>query len=280
MIVEDFVKKALLEDLGRGDLFERIYSDKEVVANVVAKENGIFSGEKYAKALMKLLNLDSNFRFLDGDEINSGDVLLSIKGSLLNILKSERTLLNILQHSSGIATNVRNYVEILKNASLKTKLLDTRKTRPFLRVFEKYSVVNGGGLNHRLGIDDCLMLKDTHLSQISNLESFILEARKKIPFTTKIEIECNNFALAKKALDLNIDIIMCDNMKCKDIENVVNYRNRIESSALIEASGNINKSNILDFANTGVDAISSGALIHHSVWLDLSLKVLKKDSNA
>lgn len=275
MIVQDFVKNALLEDIGRGDLFERIYPDRRVVANVIAKEKGVFSGEKYARALMKLLNLDSNFRFLDGDEINSGDTLLSIKGSLLNILQSERTLLNILQHSSGIATNVRDYVEILKNASLKTKLLDTRKTRPFLRVFEKYSVLNGGGLNHRLGIDDCLMIKDTHLSQISNLESFILEAKAKIPFTTKIEIECNSFDLAKRALDLNIDIVMCDNMDCNSIKDVVNYRNKMQKNSLIEASGNINKSNILDFAKTGVDAISSGALIHHSVWLDLSLRVLE-----
>ena len=275
MIVQDFVKNALLEDLGRGDLFERIYSDRKVIANVIAKEKGVFSGEKYARALMKLLNLDSNFRFLDGDEINSGDTLLSIKGSLLNILQSERTLLNILQHSSGIATNVREYVEILKKANLKTKLLDTRKTRPYLRVFEKYSVLNGGGFNHRLGLDDCLMIKDTHLSQISNLESFILEARAKIPFTTKIEIECNNFDLAKRALDLNIDIVMCDNMDCNSIKDVVNYRNKMQKNSLIEASGNINKSNILDFAKTGVDAISSGALIHHSVWLDLSLRVLE-----
>lgn len=272
--VEEFVKSQVLEDIGRGDLFSKLCDDIEVCAVVIAKEDGIFSGKKYVEALTKLFNIECDFKVLDGEAFLNKDHLVSFKGSYLSILQIERTLLNILQHSSGIATNTSSYVKILRDANLDTILLDTRKTSPHLRVFEKYSVLNGGARNHRLGLDDCLMLKDTHLSKISNLCDFITLARKKIPFTSKIEVEVNDFTFAKEAIEAGCDILMCDNMILDDIKKVVDYRNSLNSMVLIEASGNITKDNLISFAKTGVDAISSGALIHKSGWIDLSLKIL------
>lgn len=270
----EFIKNALLEDIGRGDLFSKICDDKIVKANVIAKDNGVFSGKKYISILLDFVGLKGRFYVNDKDYFNKGDILLDLSGSYLCILEIERTLLNILQHSSGIATNVKSYVRILQENSLNTIILDTRKTRPNLRDFEKYSVLNGGARNHRLGLDDCLMLKDTNLSHISNLSSFIREARVKIPWTSKIEIECDCINLAKEAMQCGIDIIMCDNMKPNDISEVVRFRNEFYPYILLEASGNIIKENILDYANTGVDAISIGSLIHQATWVDLSLKMV------
>lgn len=269
----EFVKNALSEDLGRGDLFSNIATDKEVSAKIIAKDSGILSGKKYALVLLGLVNVDCKFYFDDGSAFKKGDVLVKIYGAYLDILKIERTLLNILQHSSGIATNTSLYVKILQENSLNTTLLDTRKTRPNLRVFEKYSVLNGGGKNHRFGLDDSLMLKDTHLAHIYDLKAFIKMARAKIPWTSKIEVECDNLESSKIAMQSGADIVMCDNMEVGLIKEVVDFRNNNFSSVLLEASGNISKENLLSYAKSGVDAISVGSLIHHAVWVDLSLKI-------
>lgn len=269
----EFVKNALSEDLGRGDLFSNIATDKEVSAKIIAKDSGILSGKKYALVLLGLVNVDCKFYFDDGSAFKKGDVLVKIYGAYLDILKIERTLLNILQHSSGIATNTSLYVKILQENNLNTTLLDTRKTRPNLRVFEKYSVLNGGGKNHRFGLDDSLMLKDTHLAHISDLKAFIKMARAKIPWTSKIEVECDNLESSKIAMQSGADIVMCDNMEVGLIKEVVDFRNNNFSSVLLEASGNISKENLLSYAKSGVDAISVGSLIHHAVWVDLSLKI-------
>lgn len=269
----EFVKNALSEDLGRGDLFSNIATDKEVSAKIIAKDSGILSGKKYALVLLELVNVDCKFYFDDGSAFKKGDVLVKIYGAYLDILKIERTLLNILQHSSGIATNTSLYVKILQENNLNTTLLDTRKTRPNLRVFEKYSVLNGGGKNHRFGLDDSLMLKDTHLAHISDLKAFIKMARAKIPWTSKIEVECDNLESSKIAMQSGADIVMCDNMEVGLIKEVVDFRNNNFSSVLLEASGNISKENLLSYAKSGVDAISVGSLIHHAVWVDLSLKI-------
>ena len=269
----EFIKNALNEDIGRGDLFSKICDDKIVKANVLAKDNGVFSGEKYISILLDFVGLEGRFCVSDKDEFHKNDILLEIKGSYLWILKIERTLLNILQHSSGIATNVKSYTRILQENKLSTIILDTRKTRPNLRDFEKYSVLNGGARNHRLGLDDCLMLKDTNLFHISNISSFIKQARNKIPWTSKIEIECSCIKDAKEAMKCGVDIVMCDNMTPSDISEVVIYRNKYYPHILLEASGNITKENILDYAKTKIDAISIGSLIHQATWIDLSLKM-------
>ncbi len=269
----EFVKSALNEDIGRGDLFSKIYIDKHVKAKVLAKDCGVFSGKKYASILFQYIGISFIFNYDDGDRFNKGDVLLEIEGSYLLILKIERTLLNLLQHSCGIATNVKSYIDILRSNSIDTIILDTRKTRPNMREFEKYSVLNGGATNHRLGLDDCLMIKDTNLAHIDNLYEFIKLSRRKIPWTAKIEVECGDIKLAKEVMSYGVDIIMCDNMAPKDIKEVVCFRDMNYPYIMLEASGNISKSNILDYAKTGVNAISIGSLIHQSVWIDLSLKM-------
>jgi len=151
-------------------------------------------------------------------------------------------------------------------------LLDTRKTRPQLRDFEKYASRVGGAINHRLGLDDCLMLKDTHLRTIKDLKEFIKKARKRISWVTKIEIECETFEQVQEAMDAGADIIMCDNMTPVQIKDVVKFRDESYPHILLEASGNINLETIRSYADSGVDAISSGSIIHQATWLDFSMK--------
>jgi len=151
--------------------------------------------------------------------------------------------------------------------------LDTRKTRPLLRNFEKYAVRCGGGLNHRMGLDDCLMLKDTHLKTIDDLTSFMQQVREQIPFTANIEIESESFQMAKDAMEAGADIVMCDNMEVGEIKKVVAYRDENHPNTLIEASGNVTLETIGHIATSGVDAISSGSIIHQANWIDLSMRV-------
>ncbi len=272
MIIEEFVKEVLLEDIGRGDLFGRVAPDKEASAEVKAKSAGVVAGEPYLEALARFSRLDLVWLRRDGESFEAGDVILRVKGSAADLLAAERTLLNMLLHASSIATQVKPYVEALKGTGV--LLLDTRKTRPMLRNFEKYAVRVGGAVNHRMGLDDALMLKDTHLSLIEDLGAFIRRARLKIPFTTKIEIECESVEAAAKAMDVGADIVMCDNMEADAIKEVVLYRNENYPGVLLEASGNITLENIKEVASTGVDAISSGSIIHQSRWIDLSMKIV------
>jgi nicotinate-nucleotide pyrophosphorylase (carboxylating) len=174
-------------------------------------------------------------------------------------------------HASSIATLTAQYVEAIKDTGV--KLLDTRKTRPLLREFEKYAVRCGGGLNHRMGLDDCLMLKDTHLKTIDDLDLFMQEVRQKIPFTSKVEIECESMEMVKRAMHAGADIVMCDNMSEEETREVVAYRNANYPHILLEASGNVTLDTIAQIAETGVDAISSGSIIHQANWIDLSMKV-------
>ena len=176
----------------------------------------------------------------------------------------------MLQHASGIATMANRFSSKIED--LDVALLDTRKTRPQLRDFEKYASRVGGAINHRLGLDDCLMLKDTHLRTISDLKSFIRDARKRISWVTKIEIECETFEQVKEAMDAGADIIMCDNMTPNQIRDVVKFRDENYPHILLEASGNISLNTVRDYAITGVDAISSGSIIHQATWLDFSMK--------
>lgn len=270
-MIASFIKETLHEDWGRGDLFERVANDKEVCARFVAKNEGIFSGEKYLKILCSMVGIELELFKSDAQSFESGEVLGKVRGSYLTILKIERSALNLLQHSSGIATSTHAYVEKIKNYPI--RLLDTRKTRPLLREFEKYSVRNGGGSNHRFGLDDALMLKDTHLAHIHNLKEFISQARIKLPFTCKIEVECGSLQECRIAFQSGADIVMCDNMEASLIAEVVALRNVDYPNILLEASGNITLENIEEYAKSGVDAISSGSLIHQATWVDISMKM-------
>ncbi len=273
-MIKKFVKKALEEDVGRGDLFALVGKDSFASANIICKDEGVFAGYTYVKALCKLCKLDITFYVKDGSVLHKGDVVALIEGKSKNILRAERVMLNLMQHASGIATNVASYKKVLEGYSM--KLLDTRKTRPHLRIFEKYAIRCGGGNNHRMGLDDCLMIKDTHLKTIDDLKQFIDEARAKLPFTCKIEIECEDVEFAKFAMQCGADIVMCDNMKCEMIAEVVAYKKNHFPHVLLEASGNITKENIVSYAQTGVDAISSGSLIHQATWLDFSMRITHK----
>lgn len=269
--IEEFVLEALYEDIGRGDLYALVEPKKEASAKVIAKSDGVLAGVEYASVLARLRGFSIKWRKNDGERFVKGDTVASLQGDSHTLLSCERTVLNMLLHASSIATLTRKYVDII--APYKTKLLDTRKTRPNLRVFEKYATRCGGAINHRMGLDDSLMIKDTHLKTIKNLKSYIEAARNKIPFTAKIEVEAESFAIAKEAFEAGADIVMCDNMTPKQVKEVVAYRNKNYSTILLEASGNISLETIEDYAKTGVDAISSGSLVHQANWIDLSMKI-------
>ncbi|GAA9489880.1 carboxylating nicotinate-nucleotide diphosphorylase [Helicobacter pylori] len=272
MEVKTFLEYALKEDLGHGDLFERVLEkDFKATAFVRAKQEGVFSGEKYALELLQMTGIECVKTIKDKERFKPKDTLMEIRGDFSMLLKIERTLLNLLQHSSGIATLTSRFVEALN--SHKVRLLDTRKTRPLLRIFEKYSVLNGGASNHRLGLDDALMLKDTHLKHVKDLKSFLTHARKNLPFTAKIEIECESFEEAKNAMNAGADIVMCDNMSVLGTKEIAAYRDAHYPFVLLEASGNISLESINAYAKSGVDAISVGALIHQATFIDMHMKM-------
>lgn len=271
MLKQKFIKEVIAEDIGRGDLFSRISQSKDITAYIIAKSNGVFAGQEYIKIMADMYNIDLKWLIDEGKAFDKGDKLFYIFGNSKTILSLERSMLDIVLHASSIATLTNSFVQ--KIAPYGVKLLDTRKTRPLLREFEKYAVRCGGGINHRMGLDDCLMLKDTHLKTIDNLVEFMQEVRIKIPFTSKVEIECEDLDMVKEAMGAGADIVMCDNMSNKEIREVVAFRNNYYPHILLEASGNVSLETIEDIAKTGVDAISSGSLIHQANWIDLSMRV-------
>jgi len=271
MLKHKFIEALVAEDIGRGDLFARISEGRQIRAYIIAKSDGVFGGREYIDTLAKMYDLSLIWEVKDGEHFKKGKKLLFVSGNSKTILSLERSILDIALHASSIATLTSKYAEAIKETE--AKLLDTRKTRPLLREFEKYAVRCGGGINHRMGLDDCLMLKDTHLKTIDDLDGFMAEVRQKIPFTTKVEIECETLEMAQKAMKAGADIVMCDNMSNEETREVVTYRNAHYPHILLEASGNVTLETIAEIAATGVDAISSGAIIHQANWIDLSMKV-------
>jgi nicotinate-nucleotide pyrophosphorylase (carboxylating) len=270
-MIESFVRAVLAEDVGRGDLYALVLPPSDASARVVAKSDGVLAGRLYADKLAQIEGFAIAWERRDGERFETGDVIARLTGSSHTLLRCERTVLNMVLHASSIATLTRKFADIV--APYGTRLLDTRKTRPMLRVFEKYATRQGGAVNHRLGLDDSLMLKDTHLRTIGDLGAFMEEARKQIPFTAKIEIEAETFEQAKTFMAAGADIVMCDNMTPEQLTEVVAYKREHHPSVLLEASGNISLETIESYAKTGVDAISSGSLIHQANWIDLSMKM-------
>jgi len=271
IMIKEFVKNALAEDVGRGDLFALVEPKKDTTAKIIAKSDGVVAGVLYVDELAKLENFEVTWLKTDKESFVKGEVIATFKGDSHTLLRCERTILNLVLHASSIATLTNSYAKIIKPYGV--KLLDTRKTRPNLRLFEKYASRCGGALNHRMGLDDSLMIKDTHLKTIVNLKEYIAKAREVIPFTTKIEVEAETFDIAKMAFEADVDIVMCDNMTPDEIKKIVTYRDENHPHILLEASGNISLETIESYAQSGVDAISSGAMIHQSRWIDLSMKV-------
>jgi nicotinate-nucleotide pyrophosphorylase (carboxylating) len=270
-MIEEFVKATLAEDVGRGDLYALIEDAVDAKADIIAKSDGVIAGAAYINVLAKIEEFEIIWGKHDGEEFVKGDIIAIIKADSHTLLRNERTILNMLLHASSIATLTKKYVDIITPYGV--KLLDTRKTRPMLRVFEKYATRTGGCVNHRMGLDDSLMIKDTHLKTIKNLKEYIVKARNKVPFITKIEIEAETFEIAKEAMESGADIVMCDNMTPQEIQTIVEYKNENYPHILLEASGNISLETIETYAKTGIDAISSGSLIHQANWIDLSMKM-------
>ena len=271
IMIEDFVKESLAQDVGRGDLYALVEPSVECKADIIAKCDGVLAGVKYVDVLAKLEGFEVVWGKVDSESFKHGEVLAILKGDSHTLLKVERTVLNMMLHASSIATLTRKYVDIIEPYNV--KLLDTRKTRPMLRVFEKYATRVGGAVNHRMGLDDSLMIKDTHLKTIKDLKAYIVEARKQIPFTAKIEVEAETFEVACEAMEAGADIVMCDNMIPNQIFEIVRFRDENFSHVLLEASGNISLDTIESYAKSGVDAISSGSLIHQANWIDFSMKM-------
>lgn len=270
-MIKEFVKATLAEDVGRGDLYALVEPSIDAKADIIAKCDGIVAGQIYIDALAELEDFDVVWGKKDGDSFKKGDIIAIVHGDSHTVLKIERTLLNMLLHASSIATLTNQYAKIVEPYGV--KLLDTRKTRPQLRIFEKYATRIGGAVNHRMGLDDSLMIKDTHLKTIKDLKLYIEKARCQIPFTTKIEIEAETFDIAKEAFEAGADIVMCDNMTPAQITEIVSYRNDNYPHIILEASGNISLDTIESYAATGIDAISSGSLIHQANWIDISMKM-------
>lgn len=271
IMIETFVKAALAEDVGRGDLYALVEPAIPASAKIIAKSDGIVAGREYIDVLAKIENFSIEWLKSDKESFVNGETIATLASDSHTLLRCERTVLDMLLHASSIATLTRKYVDILSHYNV--KLLDTRKTRPLLRVFEKYATRCGGAVNHRMGLDDSLMIKDTHLKTIDNLQNYIENARKAIPFTAKIEVEADTLFIAQEAMQAKADIVMCDNMTPAQVEEVVAFRNENYPHILLEASGNISLETIESYAKTGVDAISSGALVHQANWIDLSMKM-------
>ena len=270
---DELILSALREDITSEDITTnsvmREYQLGEV--ELICKQDGVIAGLDVFKRTFELLDSKTEVTFTkkDGDTVKNGDKIGVVRGDIRVLLSGERTALNYLQRMSGIATYTRSIADLLKGS--KTKLLDTRKTTPNMRVFEKYAVKVGGGYNHRYNLSDGILLKDNHIGAAGGVAKAVKMAKEYAPFVRKIEIEVENLDMLKEALDAGADIIMLDNMSVEDMKEAVKL---VSGKAETECSGNVTKENVERLVDIGVDYISSGALTHSSPILDLSLKNL------
>ena len=271
--VDDQILSALKEDITSEDITTNSVMPEYQAGEVelICKEDGIVAGLDVFKRVFELLDADTKVEFFckDGDNVEKGQKLAIVRGDIRVLLSGERTALNYLQRMSGIATYTRKIADLL--AGSKTKLLDTRKTTPNMRVFEKYAVKVGGGYNHRFNLSDGILLKDNHIGAAGGVKEAVKMAKEYAPFVRKIEVEVENLDMLKEALEAGADIIMLDNMSIEDMKEAVRLT---AGKAETECSGNVTKENVARLVDIGVDYISSGALTHSSPILDLSLKNL------
>ena len=268
--IEDHVKNALQEDIGFGDITTDYLTneDDEMFCTLNTRVDGIFCGKNVFEMVFKVLSpkIKIVFYFNDGDEIKKGDKIADIKGPARYILMGERTALNYIQRMSGIATETNKYQKAVGN--YKAKIVDTRKTTPGFRAFEKYSVKMGGGSLHRFNLSDCAMIKDNHIKYAGSLTAAVEKLRKHISHAHKIEVECDTVSQVEEAIKCGADIIMLDNMNIDQMTECVKL---ISGKAIVEASGNVNLATVNDIASTGVDIISSSAIVAKAPTLDLGL---------
>ena len=271
--VDPLILGALKEDITSEDVSTNSVMQEPKLGEVelICKEDGIICGLQVFARTFELLDEDTQITFFakDGDEVKKGQKMAVVRGDIRVLLCGERTALNYLQRMSGIATYTHSVAALLEGS--KTKLLDTRKTTPNMRIFEKYAVRVGGGYNHRYNLSDGVLLKDNHIGAAGSVTAAVKMAKEYAPFVRKIEIEVENLAMVKEAAEAGADIIMLDNMSTEDMSEAIRI---IDGRAETECSGNVTKENISRLTALGVDYISSGALTHSAPILDISMKNL------
>lgn len=274
LAADKYIRLALEEDISSEDVTTNAvmpeYKNGDV--QLICKQDGIIAGLQIFARVFTMLDPKTEVEFLaqDGDAVTKGQLLAVVTGDVRVLLSGERTALNYLQRLSGIATYTHSVAQLLEGT--KTTLLDTRKTTPGMRIFEKYAVRIGGGCNHRYNLSDGVLLKDNHIDAAGGVKEAVAAARAYAPFVRKIEVETENLDMVRDAVDAGADIIMLDNMTPKEMEEAIRI---IDGRAKTECSGNITKENIKTITALGVDYVSSGALTHSAPILDLSLKHLR-----
>ncbi|MEH2274275.1 MAG: carboxylating nicotinate-nucleotide diphosphorylase [Nostoc sp.] len=277
LVLDPLLRGWLLEDIGRGDRTTNTLLVEDVTlgsAKWIAKASGIITGLTVAARVFQILNEKISFVAVaaEGAWCEQGQVVAEIHGSLDALLMGERVALNLAMRLSGIATLTNIYVE--KIADLPAQLVDTRKTTPGLRLLEKYATAVGGAINHRMGLDDAVMIKDNHIAVAGGIGEAVTRIRSQIPYPLTIEVETESLEQVKEALQHNADIIMLDNMPVDMMSQAVQLIRQQDSLVKIEASGNVTLETIRGVAEAGVDYISTSAPITQSKWLDLSMKIL------
>lgn len=274
LIMDRLIKQALEEDIGNEDVTTNAVMPeyKKGRVKLICKQDGVICGLNVFERVFKLLDEHTVIEIFvkDGDEVKKGQRIAMVSGDIRVLLSGERVALNFLQRMSGVATYTRSVVKLLKGG--KTKLLDTRKTTPNMRVFEKYAVRCGGGNNHRYNLSDGVLLKDNHIGAAGGIANAVKAAKEYSSFVRKIEVEVETLEQCKEAVEAGADIIMLDNMSVENMKKAVAL---IGGRALTECSGNVTRENIKNIIFTGVDYVSSGALTHSAPILDLSLKNLR-----
>jgi len=265
-------ERFLSEDIGAGDITTNSIVPPDATSNgyIVARESGVVAGLPMAEMVFQMLDPSIEYRALvrEGQKVERGQVLVEMAGRARAILTGERLALNILQHLSGIATRTSQMVKLVEGGN--ARIVDTRKTSPGLRMIEKYAVRMGGGHNHRFGLDDAVLIKDNHIKVAGGVRAAVEAARNNCPHTIKIEVEVEDLAGVKEALEARADIIMLDNMDPRQMREAVCL---VDGRALVEASGGVTEDKIRAIAETGVDLISAGALTHSVKSLDISLDI-------
>ncbi len=274
-MADDILINSLKEDVGSGDITTIALIPENLVAqaSLIARENFVLAGMPFARRIFQLLDENVKLKVFkkDGSHVWSGQVLVKIKGNARSLLTAERTALNLLQRMSGIASLTECYIDKIKGTGV--KIVDTRKTAPGLRFFDKYAVRIGGGHNHRSGLFDGILVKDNHIAAAGGIRKAVRLARLRAQHMLKVEVEVKNISQVKDALIAGADIIMLDNMSVDKMKKAVEMINAKNMDIIIEASGNITVDNVSDIAKTGVNLISVGALTHSAPASDISMDV-------
>ena len=273
------MSKLVYEDIGFEDLTTRalIPPGMNVEGRIIAKEKGILAGIDLATDIFNEFSVETSIHKYDGEKLFTNQVIMEVYGDARNILSVERTVLNLLMRMSGIATLTKEMLLKAKNVNSDIIVAGTRKTTPGMQFYEKDAIRSGGGDTHRYRLDDCVLIKDNHLSIVGNVSDAIKRAKNYVSFTKKIEIEVETMNEALQAARSGVDIIMLDNMPIKSVIEVLSTlkEHRLRDKVIVEVSGGVNLENIDDYAKTGVDVISTGYLTHSARSLDMSLELLK-----